>query len=596
MDKELSVIDRKIHRSQGKDSLDEVKVGDWFWVKHKDWSDEEKRELFCVKHIGSNYLEFTHHYKDRGTTGFRLHFDDFEESCKKENNWKEYINNRIAIVQKQIREKTNKMIEEGGRLYLIKIGTSEEYTGTLLPSTVSADPDKYKSELVKFQTETMPKIQEDIKNLSIEYGGLTKDLSMSDLVRFELVKKAFEKVQDRIFNIEIYTGIKESIKQIAEGEPALLNEPISIRQQLLYMDEECLIDFDKGGMDFESLNDFDKWVAKPENLSRILPEQKAIVGFRVRRNSKEYSIPRSLFDIFINIQKDLANLQTYLLIRNGKNIYRIASQVDFSPRLIPRKDEIGEKQFLEYDHWDRKKEPKLITPDNVKYDDHVEKMDEIIRQYNCIFILIQGLLDRAFVFHPHPGIKLNRSEDIGKWIKCIRDEETGLPNATITFEEYRNQLNKTLRKGKWVWSNWVPSDLGTYSWNSNLSRYTAREYQIVHRPEVCKVVRISRDKSHVEITWETNVLSWERVNDTINRHLNVPIDQIFNLSDYTKGDYKMFLCDRALQGKYLEWAPPLLTAEKMKLEKKRRRIEVKEEKQPGFTDPIGPNGPPFPED
>jgi len=44
-------------------------------------------------------------------------------------------------------------------------------------------------------------------------------------------------------------------------------------------------------------------------------------------------------------------------------------------------------------------------------------------------------------------------------------------------------------------------------------------------------------------------------------HEWIPVDRVLNVSDYTLGDYKMFLCDRALLGEYLKWAQYLLTAE-----------------------------------
>jgi len=44
-------------------------------------------------------------------------------------------------------------------------------------------------------------------------------------------------------------------------------------------------------------------------------------------------------------------------------------------------------------------------------------------------------------------------------------------------------------------------------------------------------------------------------------HEWIPTKFVFNVSDYVPNDYRMFLCDRALQGQYLRWAPFLLGAE-----------------------------------
>jgi len=49
--------------------------------------------------------------------------------------------------------------------------------------------------------------------------------------------------------------------------------------------------------------------------------------------------------------------------------------------------------------------------------------------------------------------------------------------------------------------------------------------------------------------WIKNVTTW------------IPMEEVFNIDNYNLGDYKMFLCDKALHGRYLDWAPALLTAE-----------------------------------
>ena len=95
--------------------------------------------------------------------------------------------------------------------------------------------------------------------------------------------------------------------------------------------------------------------------------------------------------------------------------------------------------------------------------------------------------------------------------------------------------------------------------------------EVVSRPQLCEVVSVKRDRSQVKIRWEAerwayghwNLDEWQPGGDIKkSRYLWVPIEEVFNVSAYTPGDYKLFLCDRALQGRYLEWAAPLLAAEK----------------------------------
>lgn len=124
----------------------------------------------------------------------------------------------------------------------------------------------------------------------------------------ELLKRIMERKQNQLANIlhnyrtqvakiqkvldviELYLGVHEEIIILREGEKCPITEPIHIRQQVLFMDEE-FADTEDQGLDFKRLEDFDKWlIADSKNLDRLLPEKKGIVVLRVRRRDKEYYI------------------------------------------------------------------------------------------------------------------------------------------------------------------------------------------------------------------------------------------------------------------------------------------------------------------
>jgi len=565
---------------EGLSSLERVRVGDWYWVKNTDFKkgkEVETEDLMCVEHIGSNYVGFRQE-RDHGCSNVRVHFDEFEGRCREEFKWREHLEQEMLQIQGQMKDIMKKMIEEGRSLMLLpQEGTQDDpEPDSLLPACVTVSPKKYQKELIAFE-KRMPELQKEIEELAVDFAVTAKQMALPDLVQLGQVKKALGVVEDRIFTLELYCGLQETVKQISEGEPAKIDTPVHIMQQLLYMDEECLFDYNDGGMDFSKLSEFDAWVVKPENLNRLAPHQRCIVGFRVRRNKKDYGHTDSLWTAWCHINWNEENMETYLLIRNGQNVYRIASPVDFSPRLIPRRDELGEAQFKKVHrdfNWkkhDYDEKEEQIDPNHIEYDDHVEKLDKAIKHYNRVIILLQGMFDRSKIFWPHIGVKLTRDDHMNEWVKCVRDEEEGLPNNSVTWEGYRDQMNKTLRVGKRVWSKWIPDSYGEYRGNSRYPTYTTKEQEVVQRPRVCEVVSIKRDRSAVRISWEvkkyvyayydkwgTYVNGHDKV---VTRSLWVPIAEVFNVSDYNLGDYKMFLCDKALQGKYLQWVSPLLNAE-----------------------------------
>ena len=589
-----------------RDPLDQIKIGDWCWVQYDDtkWDDKkeehvkvgEHEDLMCVEEIGSNYVGLTR-CSEHGSYNDRIHFNEFLKRCRPEPNWKAVLQTRVDEEQKAIQAKTQELIAEGQNVCLLAAenATEKPEPQSLLPVKVTVDPQKYKKDLIHLRNR-MPKIDKEIKELGEELGVASKDMALPDLVRLGHIKKALGVVEDRIFTVELYCGLQETVKQIADGQPAPLETPVTIRQQMLYMDEETLFDYDDGGMDFKKIGQFDAWVAKPENLSRILPEPRGIVAFRVRRDPKDYGEARDIATAWAHMCWKEANEQTYILIRNGQQVFRIASEVDFTPRLIPMIGEIGEEQFKKIDYvWDEKDEhgmtkrervETLVTPESVHFDDHVEKMEKLLRHYNRIVILIQGLLDRSMVFHPHPVINLRNPVHMEKWIVLMRDEERALPSNKVTFEEYQKQLNSTLRKGKWVYVD-NSYDEG-YKDGEAPSRY-AGQYERNHRrrgwsalkmPRLCQVETMKRDGSMVRVSWPWGRRSkplegkwiesktkpgwghYERIWETDRMcHEWISVTRVLNVSDYHLGDYKMFLCDRALQGQYLKWAQYLLTAE-----------------------------------
>jgi hypothetical protein len=593
-----------------RDLLDEVKVGDWFWVKIDDteWDGDKRvkagdhEELMCVEAVGSNYVGFTRS-EPSGTSDERIHFDHFFARCRSEPDWKNVLQKRMHDIQKAIQDKTQELVEQGQKLCLLnQPQASPAEVGSLLPVKVADEPKRYKKELVKLKSKTLPAISKQIEKLAEDFAVAAKDMALPDLVKLQCVKDRLGIVEDRIFTIELYCGLLEEVHQLAEGKPAPMSEKIAIRQALLYMDEETLFDYEDGGMDINSLKAFDKWVVKPENLNRVLPEQKAVVAFQVRREDKEYGEPSNIMQAWSNIQLEEANKWTYLLIRNGENVYRIVPEIDFKPRLIPKRNEIGEEQFKKItdkyiwkeDEPDKKwgiggdmervEVEELITPDHVEYDDYVKKVDRLLKQYNRIVILIQGLLDRSQVFSPHPPIKLTIPGVMDEWVRLIRDEEDGLPCNRVTFQGYQAQLNRTLRKGKWVFVDNKYDEHFKYGWRPYHEELkwtrSKRGWQVNDMPQVCKVDSMNKDGTQVRVSWPWGNLSNPKKGKWIENpkrpgwghheliwtsdricHESIPINRVLNVSDYNLGDYKMFLCDRGLRGKYLEWSQYLLNAE-----------------------------------
>ena len=230
-----------------------------------------------------------------------------------------------------------------------------------------------------------------------------------------------------LYVLETYMGLKEEIVQLLEGQPVSEEEPVSVYQMKLFMDEEIGL-WEDGGIDITKIEIFDDWIKK--NYKRFLYKEKSICAWQVRRNEKDYG------DVWINIQMEAVNKVTYFLIRNGENLYRIWSDVRIGERFFPRQDEY-EKILNEHDG--------AFFESNKK---NVQKLHE---NYLYGLIALQGLIERTNIF----GTKLRHVNLMvpngftEKEINLIRDDEPGhwITEGHLCWDEYIKQNRSSMALG-----------------------------------------------------------------------------------------------------------------------------------------------------
>lgn len=549
------------------------KMGEWFYVKYKDWDEKEEEALACVTHVASNHIVFSWSSDSGGEHSVRTHFKDLMEETRPEPKWREVIQKRVADKQAELQAAVMGLADACRDASLIQ-DVQAPQVATLLPSVTRRSPHEHKARLLALKNEKLPAMQKDIENITKEMVALQKDLYLPERAIARRMKCASEKIDDRLFALEIYAGLWERIEQIAEGDPAPQETPITVRQMLLFMDEECLLDYDKGGMNYAKLRDFDRWISKKENRNRLIPEPRCIVAFRVRRHAKDYGPVSSIMDAFRQLDEMKADTATYLLMRNGEQMFRLCTDVNFAPRLLPLREEFNqpfektERQYRGIGKPERYK-TETVTPDHLDYDQYVEERAKTMTHYNRVLFLIQGLLDRSQCFRPHPPINLMDPVAAEQWFRPLHDEEDGLPSANPpVWNTYRDAHNAKIKTGSRVYASWTETRKG---WGHN--RWEEREFTATGLHEV---TQISRNKQKVRISWPQEdregwqyPTGWGRGYGKYGRwptgkknHRWVDIENCFNVSTYRPGDYKLFLCDRYLRGAYLQWAPQLLSAER----------------------------------
>jgi hypothetical protein len=341
----------------------------------KDEDEQPKAWLGCITHIGTNYAKLKGVGYER-----RVHLDKFDRWCTFEPDARTHIDKEVASRQAHIAELMGEVQEITERLALApeeQLPQASQHTQAL--ATTVIDPNEHKKALIKAKKEDLPKLFRQIEQAN---EGLARWMTAPTIplkAQTYGMRKVIKHIDQRIFHVELYAGLTEEVVQVKDGKPAHKREKLKLFQRRHYMDEECLIDYKAGGMEFKSLRGFDRWLTRRKNLDRILPFPRCAVAFQVRRNTKEREFNGSLAS-FIRIRDKMAlDKFTFLYIRNGEQVYRLRTEIEFEAKLFPDLDH----SRLEGKLWVNSRDRSIIIDQN-RYDgmgeDYARKKAEYERQ------------------------------------------------------------------------------------------------------------------------------------------------------------------------------------------------------------------------
>jgi hypothetical protein len=486
---------------------DLFKLGNWFWVVR-----EDHEWLGCVMGIGSNYLEL--HQPSTTYSGYhsaRIHFTDAHTSLRYEPNPGSVILNLVNHYKGESQGYLNEIQAISARLgvsFQPSLGhnTPKSAGSELMVLSSSYNVDDHKTALIKAKEVELPELFKKLKDTNEELARWLSAESMPLKAVMSEMKDSVGVIDDHIFNISLYAGLAEECVMCSDGEPAEYHEKLHVMQRRLYMDEESLMDYRTGGMEFNGLRKYDQWISKPINRDRIMPFPRCIVAMRVRRFTKDREPSRCITSSIVRMNKEFDDKLTYLYIRNGEKVYRLICEIDFDEMIFPDHDftnkplmikmfgrqfdrsmtrdeydvrvqemaelKIKSKQWKsenplaewkaanpnrDYDYANPFREswsgfdPKDWTPfdsSNVYFDDCAKAMAKQAKHFNYIALIIQGLFDRSDILHPHPKVKTWEPESFAQSIELIYDASRALSYGKApSFEEYRSRCNASFTTG-----------------------------------------------------------------------------------------------------------------------------------------------------
>lgn len=466
--------------------FERAELGQWYWYRAED---EKGKTLRCVVEIGSNYLtlEYPRDAKDWGSS-VRVHRDEFADKLTFEPNADPYIQERIAYYQQAVSSNMAQIQALSQNLGLMpqmghaKPGQDESKSLAILSG--QSNVEDFKQALITAKKETLPELFKQNEALTRELTRWMIADSMPMKARLMPMKTSIKNIDDRLFNIQLYAGLLDTIVTVSGGEPAKYEEKLRVMQRRLYMDEECLMSYESGGMEFSDMAEFDRWIARPENRDRIMPFARCMVSMQVRRKVKDRDFMGSALSIFVNMQKMQADKFTFLYVRNGEQVYRIITDIDFGELMFPERSvydpsepmmmlvsgdriekfmsrrefdsRVAESNELraKYEQWklDNPQEaweaanPKQswqwanpyrdnwfsvggwqpFDDSSVYYDQGMAKILGEIKEYNRVALLIQGLFDRTQTLMPHPIVQMWKPHSFSSAVELVYDSSNVL--------------------------------------------------------------------------------------------------------------------------------------------------------------------------
>lgn len=526
-------------------------------------------EIVYLKGFGGGYVYFICNGKEYGTKepGFRGSFV-----------WQPRGEEIIAERYAALLSETTEVSREAREVTLSLAGfnpgiTDGGFSGTDETGVALASPEQARGAIKRLRNNAM-KLKEAMatkKQALVRMMENQKMILEAKLGDLNSLQEYIDRAHEAIWSVELYLGTHEEFHELRMGEPADADEPITIRQNVLWMDEECAVAAEEGGIEGVDISGFDAWLQESwDHVDQVIPEKKALVCLKPRRKTKDYENPwlyKKMFE---------ADKQTYFLLRNGEKLYRMVTSFDAGDTLLPKLDEY-ENLFTSssYDFREGRQVTRQLTPGTAEYAKAEKIADARTRHYMRVGLILQGILDRTPIFHPLPGpIQVTDPAEYGRTLRVVNDAEKLLGDGRERFKDWLKRINSHLRVGTRIIGTFdsYGSGLGEFfdesRRNSRLFPHTAK------RPGSLQLYTIEEKRRGMFVIRYPDAEVWEwrggyrPAKKRASCELSSEDNFILNFDEAEVEDMQRFLRSRIDRVHYLQLFPLLKKAIQLKREEK----------------------------
>ncbi len=344
-------------------------------------------------------------------------------------------------------------------------------------------------------------LQKRTSELTTVIGELTpyfKEQTALAMAKTQEIREHIDSIMSGLGTLNLYVLKDVECRTLTKGESANEDIPLTITQQVLYMDEELAV-FDQVGEDFDfkkQENFFDALASNSQLVNQIFPSQRCVVGMKTTRQNHHYADKG--YTILQVERFEQENQMTFLLVRDGDNLHLVLSPDlwhQSTSRLFPSTDEM-EKPFRGFNGHD-------ITYNDINYTRSVKQFNKVALMYKRLLILLCGLDHKLQLlgcfYQGEPSLEFVSLSFQEKHFNFIHDADgKGLlmdGTRPETYEHWLAKLNKNISKHSHVavlWKDLFDVDCipAAYQKDSRWHRcqsdrrllYTPAEQNVCHGP------------------------------------------------------------------------------------------------------------------
>ena len=375
-----------------------------------------------------------------------------------------------------------------------------------------------------------------------------------------------------IATIDAFLLAKENLVQIAEGVEST-QQKLQLYQSLLYMDEEVGIPGEES-IGIDNIDNFWNWLIQDNHYKHILQE-KSVTIFRIRRNlDKHYSD-----NPFVNGMLNAENKNTFLVIRNGENIYYIDTQESFS-NLFPESD------FMLKINNDIEKINKSDYSD-IEKETQIERLKHTMLKEQRKLLIVEGLLQQSTIFGDikmSNGKKLSLLDPLALEDNLVEYSETC--DIVLNSENrpalktFISKTSSMVKRGNRI----VFYEYQKYQRYSYRQRFEER-FEERHNNEYSYSFPSSGQIFSLDTSenMPRNAIGFIKVKAEYSKiaktYYVYEDDGFLNYDAFTINDLDYYLVDRFTRRNYMNLMQPILTLRKLLIPEKEMEVEFREHLQ-----------------